>query len=73
MSSSAEEEECIEGETVNCFKCDGKKVNKKGKECKKCNGTGLFSFNGSESLVKAVRDEISVFCTDQFKQMFKDF
>lgn len=23
-----------------CFKCDGKKINKKGKPCKKCNGTG---------------------------------
>jgi DnaJ-class molecular chaperone len=26
-----------------CFKCDGKKVNKKGTPCKKCNGTGRLN------------------------------
>jgi hypothetical protein len=26
-----------------CFKCDGKKINKKGLPCKKCNGTGRLN------------------------------
>lgn len=39
-SSSLDEEEHIEEEVIACFKCDGTKVNKKGKECKKCQGTG---------------------------------
>lgn len=50
-SSSLDEEEHIEEEVIACFKCDGTKVNKKGKECKKCQGTGQFSFKGAEKIV----------------------
>jgi hypothetical protein len=29
-------------EPMTCFKCDGSKLNKKGKTCKKCDGTGVI-------------------------------
>lgn len=28
---------------IECFKCGGSGINKKGKVCKKCNGTGKLS------------------------------
>jgi len=38
-------EECISNDEdlPECYKCDGKKVNKNGLPCKKCNGTGKLN------------------------------
>lgn len=30
---------------IECFKCGGKGINKKGKPCKKCGGTGKLNAN----------------------------
>lgn len=38
-------EECIE-EQMTCYKCQGSKINKKGRPCKKCSGTGIFAMKG---------------------------
>jgi len=38
-------EECIEDQ-MTCFKCNGSKKNKKGGQCKKCGGSGIFAMKG---------------------------
>jgi PB1 domain len=55
-------EEAIE-EQINCFKCRGSQINKKGLPCRKCNGTGVFSAKGLKEVSKLVREEITDYCT----------
>ncbi len=45
-----------------CFKCDGSKMNKKGKPCKKCNGTGNFGFKGLSEITKDIKEQIQNLC-----------
>ena len=45
----------------NCFKCNGAKVNNKGKPCKICNGTGAlneFAWSLKKNIEKSIRREI---------------
>ena len=41
QAAESSEEDCVEKE-VACWKCNGSKKNKKGNQCKKCDGTGLI-------------------------------
>lgn len=66
------DEECIE-EQIDCFKCKGTQVNSKGLPCRKCNGSGQFNLKGYGSVVKSVREEIEVYCTEQFKALYSDY
>ena len=45
-----------------CFKCEGSKINKKGKTCKKCNGTGMFGLKGLNDIQKDIKEEIEKLC-----------
>ena len=38
-----EEERIDDDEAIECFRCDGSKVNKRGLPCRRCNGTGKIS------------------------------
>lgn len=41
-----------------CFKCDGKKVNKKGKTCKKCMGQGRINMKFLKDIQSMIADEV---------------
>jgi hypothetical protein len=62
-------EECIE-EQMTCYKCHGSKINKKGRPCKKCSGTGVFAMKGLGEIVKVVSEEVENFCNTSFKELF---
>jgi Zinc finger, ZZ type len=49
-------------DSVPCFKCDGKKVNRSGKPCKKCNGTGMLDSTFIAEIMKIIQEEITL-CT----------
>jgi len=48
-----------EGETITCVSCHGKKVNKRGKQCKKCKGTGQISTECFSELKSILNQEIT--------------
>jgi hypothetical protein len=56
-----------------CFKGEGSKMNKKGKPCKKCNGTGTFGFKGLSEITKDIKEEIQNLCNSQFNGLFKEY
>jgi DnaJ-class molecular chaperone len=45
-------------EKVPCHRCDGSKLNRKGKKCKKCQGTGLMSNKFLQSIYKSIVEEV---------------
>ena len=47
------------GEIIACVSCHGAKVNKKGKQCKKCKGTGLVSIESFSALRSIINQEVS--------------
>lgn len=49
-----------------CFKCDGKKINKKGLPCKKCNGIGRINNQFFKNLQQILSNEVSKCCTSQY-------
>ena len=55
---------------MTCYKCQGSKINKKGRPCKKCSGTGVFSMKGLGQIVKVVSEEVENFCNTSFKELF---
>jgi len=65
ISAESSEEECIEQE-VTCWKCNGSKRNKKGKPCKKCEGSGFIRSNELATLMPLIRDEVRTFCRTSF-------
>lgn len=72
-SSDDSDDQALENESLDCFKCRGSQVNNKGLPCRKCNGSGKFNLKGYGSVVKAVKEEIQTFCTEQFTQLFKEY
>ena len=59
--------ELNEGEEApECFRCDGKKVNKKGLPCKKCNATGKLNNPFFRDLSKILEVEVGKFCTQEY-------
>ena len=62
-------EECIE-EQMTCYKCNGTKINKRGRQCKKCSGTGVFAVKGLGDIAKVVSEEVENFCNSSFKELF---
>jgi RecJ-like exonuclease len=52
-----------------CFKCDGKMVNKNGLPCKKCNGTGKINLKFFKDLQKILNNEVRAYCTQEYQKM----
>lgn len=52
-----------------CFRCDGKKVNKKGLPCKKCKGTGYLNNKFFKDLNKILQNEVSKYCTQEYQKL----
>lgn len=69
---NSSDEEFME-EQINCFKCKGTQINKKGLPCRKCNGSGVFSLKGFGPVIKVVREEIETFCTDSFRTLYSEY
>lgn len=57
-------------ELPECFRCDGKKVNKKGLPCKKCNGTGALNNKFFKDLYKILKLEVKTYCTQEYRKLF---
>jgi hypothetical protein len=49
-----------------CFKCDGRMVNKNGLPCKKCNGTGKINNKFFKDLQKILNNEVKAYCTQEY-------
>jgi DnaJ-class molecular chaperone len=47
------------GNTIACVSCRGAKINKKGKQCKKCKGTGLVSTESFAALRNIINQEVN--------------
>ncbi len=62
-------------EPLQCFKCKGSQVNKKGLPCRKCNATGVFTAKGLGAVARIVQEEITEYLAAQgnFKKMFDDY
>jgi len=58
---------------IECFKCHGSKLNKKGKSCKKCSGTGILNSDEIAQLTHVVREEVREYCKSTFMGMLQDF
>lgn len=43
---------------ITCFKCNGSKVNKSKKPCKKCNGTGIIDNKFMDDIYKICKEEM---------------
>jgi len=52
-----------------CFRCDGKKVNKKGLPCKKCNGTGRLNNKFFKDLQNILSLEVRKYCTTEYQKL----
>lgn len=60
-------------EELDCFKCEGRKLNKKGKQCKKCGGTGRISQKLlSPELAEIYNQEVKAYCQSEIKKMLKE-
>lgn len=57
------------GNTPECFKCDGSKVNKRGKPCKKCNGTGKLKEKFFSDLHKILEEEVAKYCSTEYQKL----
>jgi len=57
------------GNFPECFKCDGSKVNKKGKPCKKCNGTGKLKEKFFSDLQKILQEEVHKYCSTEYQKL----
>jgi RecJ-like exonuclease len=52
------------GAKLECYKCEGTKMNKKGtKPCRKCKGTGFIQTSFKGDLEKLLADEVRKFVT----------
>jgi hypothetical protein len=49
-----------------CFRCDGKKINKKGLPCKKCNATGKLNNKFFRDLNQILKTEVSKYCAQEY-------
>jgi len=58
-----------DGSSPECFRCDGKKVNKKGLPCKKCNGTGRLRNKFFKDLQKILTEEVRKYCTSEYQKL----
>lgn len=67
-----DKEEAIESE-VQCFKCSGSQVNKKGLPCRKCKGSGVIMSNELSEITNLVKAEVGEYCREKFKEMFKAY
>lgn len=63
----------MEQEEIECWKCFGKKINKKGKDCKKCEGTGVMRSNILAKVVSVVRSEVREYCDSAFQGLLSEY
>jgi DnaJ-class molecular chaperone len=58
-----------DGKFPECFKCDGSKINKKGKTCKKCGGTGKLKEKFFSDLQKILEEEVHKYCSTEYQKL----
>ena len=71
-ANKSKAEDKVEEDTGNapeCFKCDGSKVNKRGKPCKKCNGTGKLKEKFFSDLHKILEEEVAKYCSTEYQKL----
>lgn len=60
-------------EEIYCFKCEGRKLNKKGNPCKKCGGTGKMSQRAlGPELSEIYNQEVKAYCQSEIKKLLKE-
>ena len=70
-NKKAEESIETEEEFIECFKCNGKKLNKKGFNCKMCKGSGKLNNKFMLKLQKMLSKEVKQFCAKKFENFKK--
>lgn len=58
-------------DALECFKCGGSKLTKKGKTCKKCNGTGALSGKFFAELKREIEEQVRAHCQAEAKKFSK--
>lgn len=56
-------------ESIECFKCDGSGLNKRGKTCKKCQGTGALSGPFFAALKREIEEQVRKHCEEEAKKL----
>lgn len=59
----------IDDDLPECYRCDGKKVNKKGLPCKKCNAVGKLNNKFFKDLNKILQTEVNKYCTSEYQKL----
>jgi len=59
----------IDDDLPECYRCDGKKVNKKGLPCKKCNAVGKLNNKFFKDLNKILQTEVTKYCTSEYQKL----
>lgn len=57
-------------ELVQCFRCLGTTLNKRGRPCKKCRGTGMIDFPLMQVMQQAIAEEVSKYCQTKCKELY---
>jgi len=65
QAAESSEEDCVEKE-IACWKCNGSKKNKKGNQCKKCDGTGLIQSKELLSFIPMIQKEVRTLVQESF-------
>lgn len=52
-----------------CYRCDGKKLSKRGLLCKKCNGTGKLNNKFFKDLNQILKAEVSKYATQEYQRL----
>ena len=54
---------------IPCYHCDGTKVGKTGRTCKKCSGSGVMNSQCMAEILKLIKNEISSSATIAFNKL----
>lgn len=69
INAVVDKDNCNYQDLPECFRCDGKGINKKGLPCKKCNGTGKLNNKFFKDLQKILADEVKKHCTQEYQKL----
>lgn len=57
------------GDLVECFKCKGTTLNKRGEKCKKCNGSGQINNKYFKDFKKILSSQVNKYCNKEYDKL----